>query len=309
MTPIAHAKWFVDRNGTYPGDHGFLAEPLTLGLVATAVAMAALWVLATRRWPVAPVPLAGLADRTPRLLATTLGISLAALAADGKLLSPGLAIGGSELGAVLATIQLLVAAWLIVGPRLRGSAFALAGLVAAVAAVAGPLPVLESGVVVGVALYLVLALPGGVRERLHATSALRLALGGSLIVVAFTEKLTAPALTEAVLNDHPSLNLIAAAGLPLGDTSFVAVTGATEVFLGLVIMSGAGSQLIALAALVPFAATVAVFGVPELVGHLPIYGALGALAIGGSRTAAGVRLSAAEPTTAGRQAATPADLR
>jgi len=289
VTLLAHAKWFVEPDGTYPADQGFLAEPLTLGLVVSAAGMTVLWVLATRRWPAAPLALGHLVDRVPRLLATTLGVSLAALAAERKLLSPGVALGGSPPEAALATFELLVAAWLIVGAGLRGAAFALAGLIAVAALAIGPVPVLESGVVVGIALYLALAREAGARGHREGARALRVTLGASLVVVAFTEKLTGPAVTQAVIHEHPSLNVLAAAGLPFGDLRFVAFAGAAEVFLGLVIMSGAGAQMIALAALFPFAATVAVFGVPELVGHLPIYGALCALAITGSTAATGAQ--------------------
>jgi hypothetical protein len=279
VTPIAHARWFVGRDGSYPSDWGFVAEPLTLGLVASAAAMAGAWVLATRRRPRAPLPLGRLAGSVPRLLATSLGVSLAALAATGRLLSPGVALGDSAPHTALAAFELLVGAWLIVGARLRAAAAALAGLIAGAALVVGPLPVLESGVVAGIALYLAQAPGSNAEGRRRAARALRLALGGSLVLVAFTEKLAGPALTQAVIHEHPTLNVIAAAGLPFGDLRFVGLAGAAEVFLGLVIASGAGMQLIALGALIPFVATVGVFGLPELVGHLPIYGALCALAI------------------------------
>jgi hypothetical protein len=279
VTPTAHARWFVDRDETYPSDWGFFAEPLTLVLVASAAGMAAVWVLATRRRPPAPLPLGRLAGGVPRLLAVTLGVSLGALAATGKLLSPAVTLEDSAPHTALAAFELLVGAWLVLGVRLRGAALALAGLIAAAAFVVGPLPVLESGVVAGIALYLAQAPGDDAGGRRRAARALRVALGGSLVLVAFTEKLTGPALTQAVIHEHPSLNVLAAAGLPFGDLRFVGLAGAAEIFLGLVIASGAGSQLIALGALIPFVATVGVFGLPELVGHLPIYGALCALAI------------------------------
>jgi hypothetical protein len=287
VTPAAHARWFADVGGAQPAESGFLAEPLTLGMVVSATAMAVAWIAATRRLSAAPLPLGRFADKVPRLLAATLGLSLVALAASGRLLSPGEPLADSPSHAALAAFEAFVGAWLIVGVRLRSAAIAVAVLIAATVLVSGPLHVLESGVVAGIAAYLALAPAGDPRACRNGLRALRLALGGSLVVVAFTEKLAEPALTQAVLDERPSLNLIAAAGLQFGDLRFVGLAGAAEVFLGLAIASGAGAQLIALGALVPFTATVAVFGAPELIGHLPIYGALCALAITASERASG----------------------
>jgi hypothetical protein len=144
--------------------------------------------------------------------------------------------------------------------------------------------VLESGQVVGIALYLGLtaaSVGSDKRVRITGTSsgarALGLALGVTLVVAAFTEKLGSPGVTAALLDSDPSLNLLGA--LSVGETTFIRLVGTAELLLGLLLVTGAAPELAALAAGLPFLATVPVFGVTELVGHLPVYVALLALAV------------------------------
>jgi hypothetical protein len=146
--------------------------------------------------------------------------------------------------------------------------------------------VLESGHVVGIALYLGLtSAPAGSGNPSRVTGtrsgarALGITLGVSLVVLAFTEKLGSPGVAAALLDRYSSLDVIDVVGV--SEATFIRLVGAAEVLLGLLLVSGAASELVALAAAVPFLATVPVFGVIELVGHLPIYGALLALAADG----------------------------
>ncbi|MGI9609227.1 MAG: hypothetical protein ACR2NL_02930, partial [Acidimicrobiia bacterium] len=115
-----------------------------------------------------------------------------------------------------------------------------------------------------------------------ALTVLRLMVGGSLIVLAFTEKLARPDLAVAFLDDFPAFNILEGLGLGVGDEMFIRMAGATELLFGLLIISGAMPHLVVLAAGIPFNATLFFLGSSELISHLQIYGAMLALLIYGS---------------------------
>jgi hypothetical protein len=71
-------------------------------------------------------------------------------------------------------------------------------------------------------------------------------------------------------------------GLPISDIEFVRLAGVIEILFGLLLISGALPQVIILIAGVPFNATLWFFGVNELLGHLPIYGAMLVILVFGS---------------------------
>ena len=119
-------------------------------------------------------------------------------------------------------------------------------------------------------------------DEAKAVWALRMAAGGALIVVAFAEKLANPDLALAFLADHPHFNVARQLGIPLGDLEFVRIAGGIEVLFGLLVISGALPQACVLIAGIPFNATLWFFGNTELVGHLPIYGAMLVLLVYGS---------------------------
>ena len=71
-------------------------------------------------------------------------------------------------------------------------------------------------------------------------------------------------------------------GLGWSDLQFIRVAGAIEVLFGLLLISGALPQAIVVIAGVPFNASLWFFGVNELLGHLPVYGAMLVLLVYGS---------------------------
>ena len=107
-------------------------------------------------------------------------------------------------------------------------------------------------------------------------------VGLALIVVALTEKLINPELALEFLDRYPVLNLARTIGLPVSDLTFVRFAGGVEILFGLLIMSGALPQLAVIVAGIPFNATLFFFGATELIGHLPVYGAMLALLVYGS---------------------------
>jgi uncharacterized membrane protein YphA (DoxX/SURF4 family) len=112
----------------------------------------------------------------------------------------------------------------------------------------------------------------------YAMTALRVGLGGGLTFVAFTEKLANPALAKAFLEHYP-LNFTAWLGIPMSDELFVLCAGTTELIIGLCLMFGFFPRFIVGTAWLFINITLTIFNWVELVGHLPIYGAMAVLLV------------------------------
>lgn len=291
--PLAHETWFTDQRP--PFDVGFLTEPWTLAAIAAAVLAAVVWRLVAARLPQPELPfltpLARLSPYVPRLLGIHAGVSLLSQAARGTYLAPALALPEGGVGVLLAVVEGLTGLWLITGFRIRAAAW----LVVA----AGPLgmlayglvPVLERIDLLGIALFLAILPPGdepaGAVEAPRATLTdallgLRVLVGGALVVLAFTEKLARPDLALAFLDRYPFFNILEVVGLGVSDVAFIRIAGGTELLFGLLIISGALPQLAVIIAGIPFNATLFFLGSSELIGHLPVYGAMLALLVYGS---------------------------
>lgn len=290
---LAHEGWFTAERPAY--DAGFLTEPWTLAAIAAAVAAAALWRLAGRWLPTPELPFLAPAGRLapwiPRLLGVHAGVSLLSQASSGTYLAPALDLPDSGFGVLLGVTEAAIGIWLITGFRIRPAAWLLVA--------AGPLGMLGYGVVpilervdlLGIALFLALLppddTPGGAVTASRAQVAaallgLRVLVGGALVVLSFTEKLARPDLALAFLDRFPAFNILAAVGLDVPDLAFVRLAGGVELLFGLLVISGALPQVAVIAAGIPFNATLFFLGTSELVGHLPVYGAMLALLVYGS---------------------------
>jgi hypothetical protein len=87
----------------------------------------------------------------------------------------------------------------------------------------------------------------------------------------------------AFLQEHSDFNVANSLfGLGWTDLQFTRVAGSIEVLFGLFVISGAMPQVAVFAAGIPFNATLWFFGTVELVGHLPVYGAMLVLLVFGS---------------------------
>jgi uncharacterized membrane protein YphA (DoxX/SURF4 family) len=297
-----HERWFVESREA--GDWSFFFSPLPLALTAAVVAVAVVWRLVALRFdgPELPflAPLGRLVPWVPRLLGVHLGVALLALAATGAFITPSLdhldGIGGDA----LLLVEGALGVWLVTGYRLRPAAAMVLGLGPALALVAGPTALGECANLAAVAAFLVVLPPGEdaygaaypTRDQLRAALlVLRLGVGAALIVLAFTEKLTNPAMAIDTLQQFPALDVFGLVGLDVAPETFVVIAGATELLFGLLVISGAFPQVAVLVAMVPFNATLLLFGQTEMVGHLPVYGVFLALLVYGSnaRTAAEVR--------------------
>ena len=182
--------------------------------------------------------------------------------------------------------------WLIAGYRVRPAAWLLV--------IAGPLGVLGYGLIplleridlLGIALFLAILppddrIPAGRVEaeppRLAtALFSLRLLVGGALVVLAFTEKLARPDLAIAFLERYPAFNILHTMGFDISNEAFIRLSGAVELLFGLLIISGALPQVAVIVAGIPFNATLFFLGASELIGHLPVYGAMLVLLVYGS---------------------------
>ncbi len=292
---FAHETWFTE--GRFPLDWGFAAETLTLAFLAGAVAVTVAVRLLSRRWPGIDVGFLGrLAPWMPFAVRMHLAVSLVGLLSMGVYLSPAMDLQPNLGGIALGVTMAVVAIGMATGWHARHAALLLVA--------AGPLGMLEFGVspvlqrldMLGLALFVLFAGPGrwsadaesgaaaepSLPDLARAIWALRVGAGLALIVVAMVEKLANPDMALAFLDSHPDFNVAQLVGLPIGDLEFVRIAGAIEVLFGLLLISGALPQACVLIAGVPFNATLWFFGTDELVGHLPVYGAMLVLLVYGS---------------------------
>jgi uncharacterized membrane protein YphA (DoxX/SURF4 family) len=235
-------------------------------------------------------PLARLVPYVPRLLAAHLGLSLLLLRLRGNVLDPSVHAGDGLSAALVLAPQVVAGALLLAGIAVRAAAWGVVAAGPVLVALHGPGSLLLCAVLVGVALFLVVAPPqhrdGGRAhvepEQLRvALLALRLGTAVSLISLAVAEKLANPAMGAAMLEQQPVLNLLEPLGVSAAQ--FVVLAGVVELLFGLLVLSGATPQVVGLVAAVPFTASLALFGATELVGHLPVYGVLLVLVVLGSR--------------------------
>jgi hypothetical protein len=317
--PFAHETWF--DHGTYPSDWGFAAESLTLAILAAAVVLTIAVRLLARVFPGVDVPAVGrLAPFMPFAIRLHLAVSMVGLLSLGFYLSPAMDLHANVAGILLGATMAIVAVTMATGWNARmGAALLIA---------AGPLGMIEFGVwpvlqridLLGLGLYVLAAGPGrwsadfetgrasepALIDHARAIWALKVAAGLALIIVAFAEKLATPDLAVQFLTDHPELNVAQQLGINLSDLEFARVAGGIEVLFGLLLMSGALPQACILIAGIPFNATLWFFGANELMGHLPIYGAMLAILVYGSDPQLRPAVSALLPPRRGRRQPTTA---
>jgi uncharacterized membrane protein YphA (DoxX/SURF4 family) len=145
--------------------------------------------------------------------------------------------------------------------------------------------ILEQIHILGIAVFLFIAGPGAVsldaRRHAHrsiehakapaaAINLLRIAMGFGIAYGALTEKLLNPPLAQALLDQRPFLNVLRPLGV--SDPAFIWLAGATELVVGVVVLSGQITRPVMAIGFALFTVTLIVFGLPELIGHLPYYG-------------------------------------
>jgi uncharacterized membrane protein YphA (DoxX/SURF4 family) len=301
-TALAHEKWFYDAS-LHPTTWDAVLRSRTLLAIGTALALTAgawfLWRARGRR-DFIPGPAALGADDggraafyslVPLILGIHLALPLIVLGISGTLFSPNNPLSGASLHWVgLAEIGLSLC--FLYGGLTRFAGLGLALVWLAGVAVAGLEPMMENFHYLGFAAFFFLAgrgpyavdpllfprlAPSPPLAKL-AFPALRVGVGVSLVAVAFTEKLANPELGLAFLREYP-LNFTPELGVPLSDELFLLAAGATELLIGLFLIFGIFPRTIIVTAWFFVNVTLTVFLWRELLGHLPLYGAMGVLLV------------------------------
>lgn len=284
----AHVKWFTDPR-EHPTRYDLLLSAPLIAAFVVALCAAGIAYLIQHRVPEPPTvrALERYARTGPLALRIALGVSLLAAAAAGWLFVPSLVVGrealGIEFGLVAAEVVCGIAVLLGLFTRHTAVVLALLG-------VAAMMPfsfesILEQVHILGIATFLFIAGPGQVSLDArrgegraladeHAPAAalalLRIAMGFGIAFGALTEKLLNPGLSQALLDGRPFLNVVR--GLGVSDPLFIWLAGAVELAIGVVILSGQITRPAMAVGMALFTVTLLVFGLPELIGHLPYYG-------------------------------------
>ena len=319
MTAL-HERWFIDST-PFPIHWSAALEPGALAAVGVAVGVVAVsaWVWRkAHRNPVVPGPAelgagpdsrAVLLGALPLILGLHLAIPLFVSGINLELFAPNLVLREagsvplqSPFAAIAAVGQIGIGLALFYGAFARPAALALLVLWLLGAVRFGPVLLLEHAIVPGTAATLWITGRGPLavdallghrfarpaRSRLRsALTPLRIGTGLSLVTLALTEKLWNLPLGLAFLERYP-VNFLPSLGIPLSDETFLLAAGTVELTAGLLLLANVYVRLGILVPWLPFNITLAAFGWQELVGHLPIYGAMAALAIWGRGGAADV---------------------
>ena len=263
---LLHVKWFTDPR-PHPTQYGLLLSGPVIAAFLVAIGAAGVAYLIQHHVP-EPKAIRSLeryAKTGPLALRIALGVALIAAAAANWLFVPSLVLGQDSVGLALRGVETACGLLLLAGLFTRYAAILLA--------------------VLGIAIFLFISGPGPVSldVRRHADRAiehrkapeaaitlLRIAMGFGIAYGALTEKLLDPPLAQALLDQSPFLNVLRPLGV--SDPVFIWLAGVTELVVGVVILSGQITRPVMAIGFALFTVTLVVFGLPELIGHLPYYG-------------------------------------
>ena len=283
---LPHVKWFTDPRPD-PTHYELLLSVPVLAAFAIALFGVGVAYLIQHRVPEPRVirSLERFARTGPLALRIALGVSLIAAALAGWLFVPSLAVEPDGGGYALLAVEVLCGGLILAGWRTRYAALLLAALGVVAMVPFSFESILEQVHILGIAVFLFIAGPGAVsldarrdaqrafadrRAPAAALFLLRLAMGFGIAYGALTEKLLNPALAGALLDQRPFLNVLRPLGV--SDPAFVWLAGVTELVIGIVIISGQITRPVMAVGFALFSVTLLVFGLPELIGHLPYYG-------------------------------------
>jgi uncharacterized membrane protein YphA (DoxX/SURF4 family) len=296
---FAHVKWF--QGDRPPIDWTAFFQPLPL-LFSGAVALVVLafWFLQRARGGQGFLPGAeffnatserrmGLYGFIPAILGIHIAVPLLVSGVSGHLFSVDNELFGGW-RPLLGLLETGVALSLFYGGFARVSAVLLAWLWILGILIFGLEAMLDNALMLGFAAFFWLAGRGPISvDRLlfpllepnaqsmkRAVPVLRIGLGISLVAAALSEKLANPSLAKMFLEHYP-LNFTPALGIPIPDNIFVLCAGSVELLVGLCLIFGVFTREIIVIAWLPINLTLTIFDWSELVGHLPIYGAMAVL--------------------------------
>jgi uncharacterized membrane protein YphA (DoxX/SURF4 family) len=284
---LGHVKWFTDP-APFPTQYDrLLSWPLLAALAVALVAIAvAYWIQHNIPEPAAARAFERFARFGPLALGVHIGVALIVAAALGLLFVPSLHVGDKgAIGSVLLVMEAVAGVSILLGLATRAGAVIL-GLLGVVAMQPFTFEgILEQVPILGIAIFLFLIGRGplsfdrirGVRPPISgelipyaALSFLRILMGFGIAYNALTEKLLNEPLARSLLERYPQIALNRHAGL--SDELFIWAAGTVELAIGLVIISGQITRPVMAVGAVLFTLTLFVFGWPELLGHLPLYG-------------------------------------
>lgn len=296
---FAHVKWF--QGDRPPLDLAAFFQPLPLvfsGGIALVVAV--LWFWQRARGGRGFLPGAeffnaaldrrmGLYGFIPAILGIHIAVPLLVAGVTGHLFSPDNELFGGW-RPLIGLLETGIALSLFYGGFARVSALLLAWLWILGIFIFGLEPMLDNATMLGFAGFFWLAGRGPISvDRLlfpllepsagsmaKAVPVLRIGLGLGLVAAAFSEKLANPALAKMFLEHYP-LNFTPSLGIPIPDNIFVLCAGSVELLVGLCLIFGVFTREIIVIAWLPINLTLTIFDWSELVGHLPIYGAMALL--------------------------------
>jgi hypothetical protein len=116
----------------------------------------------------------------------------------------------------------------------------------------------------------------------RALALMRILTGAAIVAAACEEKLWNPALGRAFVTEHPLFNVFhSLLGLPIGDDTFVLLMGLAEGTIGVLLASGLLTRVVVLGMWLPFNIGIPFLPPQELLGHLPLFGAMYLLLVHG----------------------------
>jgi uncharacterized membrane protein YphA (DoxX/SURF4 family) len=283
---LAHVKWFTDPR-LHPTQYDLLLSGPVIAAFAVALAATGVAYLIQHRVPEpkAVRSLERYANTGPLALRIALGVALIAASAANWLFVPSLVLDHDSVGLALRVVEATCGLLFLGGLFTRYTAIVLA-LLGIVAMFPFSIEnILEQVHILGIAVYLFITGAGAVsldaRRRAHrsiqhqnapaaAINLLRIAMGFGIAYGALTEKLLNPPLAQALLDQSPFLNVLRPLGV--SDPVFIWLAGLTELAVGVVVVSGQITRPVMAVGFALFTVTLIVFGLPELIGHLPYYG-------------------------------------
>ena len=318
LTPAvasAHARWFTPFGPYWSPEWSRLwSWPVLLALLAAGGAVTTLAVaqrlLGDPLWPRPPM-FQRLEPAAPAILGVQAAITLIYAATQMTLFVPNIPLPDNVLGYGIAAIAVIAGFSFITGFLARVGALLVLGLFGLAFAYGSWYEALEQVLFVGIALYL-LAVGRGVGRygdgseedrtalsdalRPHALTILRVAVGASVMILGFTEKLIAPDLSVAFLREYPEFNVLGSLGLTwFTDERFVYLAGIVEVTAGAALISGRLIRVVIIGLWIPFNLGIAFLPPQELIGHLPILSAIYVLLVRGTEGIPAPGQSSADP--------------
>ncbi|MBA2441038.1 MAG: DoxX protein [Rubrobacter sp.] len=300
----AHVKWFFEDEA-YQLRWDLFFQPLPLlfvgGVLLATVTAGVLWLRRGRSYVPGPGALGATDERqsllyafVPLILGIHVAVPLLVNGVQGTLFSPDNELPGAWAN-FLGLAQTGVALSLFYGGLTRIAAVVLAALWGMGLFVVGLEPMLDNVFFLGFAAFFFLAGRGPVSvDRMlfprleppvdlarYAVPAVRIGVGLSLAVVAFTEKFANLPMATGFLAES-GLNFTPYLGVPLSDELFVLAAGSVELVVGLWLVLGVFVREIVIIAWFPTNLTLTLFFWEELIGHLPIYGVMAVLLVWGA---------------------------